>query len=669
MVIPNQCIGNTAAVCHMLDMQYQTSASGQCHTAAVLQTLVSDSLCIYYNNLLCGTGVDPRTTTPLVNRGYNMEHLFKPERLDCEPSLSIAAQEWKHWFKTFENFLSALPQENIGKLGLLTLRYQKPETTSECTTYDSAIKILSHMVSAATPDPSASRKVTVEPTPVAAAVGAKCFFCGLSWHPYSRCPAHETVCHKCQRKGHFTKVCRAKPSTTASAHTDFSNYATLATITSAATPSSLKGSYVILGQDFQKMHDSVTLRCGGDLPPLVICEFSTIKVDPPKLFANLTADCCSISARSRCYSYKDWMFVDKEIKRLLKEVPIREEDKPYTVFEAGGGLYQFTRIPFEVTNGVSCFQWIMDSFIQEEQLTRTYAYLDDVTICGMTQVEHDANLIKLLEAAKKKNISYNKGKCTFSTKQLSILGYVVEGGKKHPDLERLRPLRELAVPQDKKSLHQNLGLFAYYSHWVYDYSSKIHPLSNTTVFHVTKEAEAAFNTLKQDIENSVVQAINESRLFEVETDASEVAIAAVLSQDGHPVAFFSRTLPGPEKCYASIEKEAQAIIEAVCHWRHYLTSRNFTVPLWAACDGQESLVTLHKALCHPGVTCLHHFGKSKNMPYLVEDVGRVTRLCKLCAEVKANFHQLERTHLIKATQPFERLNIDFKGPLPSTDRN
>ena len=34
----------------------------------------------------------------------------------------------------------------------------------------------------------------------------------------------------------------------------------------------------------------------------------------------------------------------------------------------------------------------MDSLIQEEQLTGTYAYLDDVTICGMTQEEHDAPL-------------------------------------------------------------------------------------------------------------------------------------------------------------------------------------------------------------------------------------------------------------------------------------
>ena len=82
----------------------------------------------------------------------------------------------------------------------------------------------------------------------------------------------------------------------------------------------------------------------------------------------------------------------------------------------------------------------------------------------MTQEEHDANLKKFLEAAKRKNISYNEEKCSFSTKRLSILGYVVKGGEKRPDPERLRSLRELPGPEDKKSLRRTLDLFAYYSH-------------------------------------------------------------------------------------------------------------------------------------------------------------------------------------------------------------
>ena len=176
-----------------------------------------------------------------------------------------------------------------------------------------------------------------------------------------------------------------------------------------------------------------------------------------------------------------------------------------------------------------------------------------------------------------KNIVYNEDKCVFSTTKLSILGYVVEDSNMRPDPERLRPLRQLAMPHDMKSLRRVLGFFAYYSQWIREYSNKVRPLSITTTFPASKEAEIAFQQLKRDIEGSVVTAIDEDLPFEVETDASESAIAATLNQAGRPVAFFSRTLQGSETRHASVEKEAQAIIESVRHWRHYFTGKHFTL--------------------------------------------------------------------------------------------
>ena len=83
----------------------------------------------------------------------------------------------------------------------------------------------------------------------------------------------------------------------------------------------------------------------------------------------------------------------------------------------------------------------------------------------------------------------------------------------------------------------------------------------------------------------------------------------------------------------------------------------------------DSLFDFHSSLYHPGVTRMIHFVKSRNLPFLVDDVRNVTASCPICAECKPRFSKLLQSVLVKATRPLERLNIDFKDPLPSATRN
>ena len=415
--------------------------------------------------------------------------------------------------------------------------------------------------------------------------------------------------------------------------------------------------------------------------------------------------------------YKVFSTID--LRSAYHQVPLKDEDKPYTAFEARNNLYQFTRLPFGVINGVACFQREMMKFVDENNLKGVFPYLDDITICGKDQEEHDANLKSFLDAAKRKNICYNEEKSVFSTRRLSILGYVIEEGEIRPDPKRMRPLRELQIPQDSKALKRCLGLFSYYSQWIPEFSNRIKPITSCKSFPLSQEAVEAFESLKKTIEESFVTAIDESIPFDVETD---VTLAATLSQNGKPVAFFSRTLQGSELKHASIEKEAQAIIESVRHCEHFLTGRHFTLTTdqksvsymydqrhkgkikndkimrWrlelfcfsfdivyrpgkdnnppdplsrATCAAatDESLYKLHESLCHPGVTGLNHFVRTKNLPYSLDEIKQITSQCPVCCEYKPWYHHPEKVPLIKATQPFKRINIDFKGPLPSNNGN
>ena len=224
---------------------------------------------------------------------------------------------------------------------------------------------------------------------------------------------------------------------------------------------------------------------------------------------------------------------------------------------------------------MATFQRIMNTLIKDENLSGTFAYLDDMVVCGKTKEEHDANLRKFMEVAERRQLTYNHSKCKFFTSKLNILGYVIENGQLSPDPDRLRPLRELPAPSNTKSLRRVVGLFTYYSKWIKCFSDKVRPLREVTSFPLPPRAMDAFESLKQEIEKSVVTAIDESLPFEVETDASDFAIAATLNQAGRPVAFFSRTFHHAEARQSVVEKEAQAILEAVRHWKHFLVGRHF----------------------------------------------------------------------------------------------
>ena len=49
----------------------------------------------------------------------------------------------------------------------------------------------------------------------------------------------------------------------------------------------------------------------------------------------------------------------------------------------------------------------------------------------------------------------------------------------------------------------------------------------------------------------------------------------------------------------------------------------------------DKLYELHESLCHPGcVARMTHFVKSRNLPFSVDDVKRMTQACKQCRECK-----------------------------------
>ena len=70
------------------------------------------------------------------------------------------------------------------------------------------------------------------------------------------------------------------------------------------------------------------------------------------------------------------IFSTFDLSSAYHQIKIIDSEQKFTAFEANGKLYEFTRIPFGVKNGVAAFQRKITQFIEEERLRNTYPYLD-----------------------------------------------------------------------------------------------------------------------------------------------------------------------------------------------------------------------------------------------------------------------------------------------------
>lgn len=71
------------------------------------------------------------------------------------------------------------------------------------------------------------------------------------------------------------------------------------------------------------------------------------------------------------------------------------------------------------------------------------------------------------------------------------------------------------------------------------------------------------NTVISGFEGSILVMPNFTKPFVVETDASGAGIGAVLTQDNHPVAFYSQVLGVRNQIKSIYEKELMGIVLAV----------------------------------------------------------------------------------------------------------
>ena len=206
---------------------------------------------------------------------------------------------------------------------------------------------------------------------------------------------------------------------------------------------------------------------------------------------------------------------------------------------------------------------------------------DDVLVFATSKEELNDRRQALLKRFIERNISINMEKSIPVSEDVVFLGHCFSGQGIKPD-PKLVAIGKANEPKCLKEVEKFLGLVNFYGNRIRNFAQKCEPLNklrkNGVPFVWGKEQNSAFNQLKTELAREpIVQPYSLEKELTLTCDASENAVAAVLSQEGAPVMYLSRTLKPTERNYANIEREALSIIWAVKRAEQLLVGRKFTI--------------------------------------------------------------------------------------------
>ncbi|MBW0516836.1 hypothetical protein O181_056551 [Austropuccinia psidii MF-1] len=200
--------------------------------------------------------------------------------------------------------------------------------------------------------------------------------------------------------------------------------------------------------------------------------------------------------------------------------------------------------------------------------------------------KHFTHLSTALARPRANNLFAKASKCLLHVPSVKYLGYVVSFEGLKMDKAKVQQILNFPPPRSLKALQSFLGFANFYCHFIKNYSKKISSftcfLKKYSLFTLNEEALRRFHQLKEAFTIApIFSHFNPSLPTIVETDASDYALGAVLSQISdpgkHPIAFDSCKLLPAELNYEIHGKELLGIFWVLKRRRAFLLSLSSSI--------------------------------------------------------------------------------------------
>jgi hypothetical protein len=190
------------------------------------------------------------------------------------------------------------------------------------------------------------------------------------------------------------------------------------------------------------------------------------------------------------------IFSKIDLRSSYHYVRIKDEDINKTAFRTRYGHYEFTVVPFGLSNAPAVFMCLMNGVFREYLDKFVIVFLDDILVYSRSEEDHEQHLRMVVQVPREHQLYTKLRKCSFYQKQIHYLGHIISKDGIVVDLEKIEAIRKWSTPKNVTEFISFMGITSYYRRFIAGFSKISHPITSLkrkeNKFQWTKECERSF---------------------------------------------------------------------------------------------------------------------------------------------------------------------------------